>query len=116
MKYQLIALDLDGTLLRSDNTLAPRTVNAVRRAVGAGAVVAIATGRMHASALQIAAAFGMPLPSWRTTAPWPPCRNNRPPWCTFPSPGFWREKFSLFSAKGDGTSRAISTTSSAWSA
>ena len=62
MKYQHIALDLDGTLLRSNNTLAPRTVNAVRRAVGAGAVVAIATGRMHASALQIAAAFGVPRP------------------------------------------------------
>lgn len=62
MKYKLIALDLDGTLLRSDNTLTPRTVNAVRRAVHAGAVVAIATGRMHRSAADIARAFGVPLP------------------------------------------------------
>ena len=62
MKYQLIALDLDGTLLRSDNTLSSRTIDAVRRAVRAGAVVAVATGRMYASARDMAERFGVPLP------------------------------------------------------
>ncbi len=47
---QMIALDMDGTLLRSDSTISPRTVAAVREARRRGVAVAIATGRMYATA------------------------------------------------------------------
>jgi Cof subfamily protein (haloacid dehalogenase superfamily) len=46
---KLIALDLDGTLLRSDKTISPRNRNAIRRAVDAGINVILASGRMHSS-------------------------------------------------------------------
>ena len=41
----LVAIDVDGTLLRSDHTLAPRTVRAVRAATDAGILVALASAR-----------------------------------------------------------------------
>ena len=42
---RLIATDLDGTLLRDDKTVSPRTVEAIRRAHQAGLRVVAATGR-----------------------------------------------------------------------
>lgn len=45
MTYRLIATDLDGTLLRSDGTVSPRTVDTLRRAEDVGVTVVIATGR-----------------------------------------------------------------------
>lgn len=45
MEYQLIALDLDGTLLRSDKTLSPENTAALARAAAAGAEIVPATGR-----------------------------------------------------------------------
>jgi Cof subfamily protein (haloacid dehalogenase superfamily) len=51
---RLVATDLDGTLLRSDGTVSPRTRDALRRATAAGARVVAVTGRpvrwMHAVA------------------------------------------------------------------
>lgn len=41
----LLAIDVDGTLLRSDGSLAGRTVDALTRARDAGAVLSLATGR-----------------------------------------------------------------------
>lgn len=52
--YKLIAIDLDGTLLTDDLTVSPGTVQAIQRAVEAGTIVTIATGRMFASAKQFA--------------------------------------------------------------
>lgn len=49
--YQLIAFDMDGTLLRSDHTIDPETVAALGRADEAGKTVVLATGR-SASELQ----------------------------------------------------------------
>lgn len=42
---RLIATDLDGTLLRSDGTISPRTLRALRAAHDAGVHVAVATAR-----------------------------------------------------------------------
>ena len=47
---RMIALDLDGTLLRSDSSVSPRTLSAIQEACSRGVVVAIATGRMYATA------------------------------------------------------------------
>lgn len=41
----LVALDVDGTLLRSDNTVSSRTADAIRAASGAGWQVILATGK-----------------------------------------------------------------------
>lgn len=43
--YQMIAFDMDGTLLRSDQTIDPRSLAAIERASQAGKTVVLATGR-----------------------------------------------------------------------
>ncbi len=43
--YKLIALDLDGTLLRSDKTISPRTQQALSQARAQGVKVVLASGR-----------------------------------------------------------------------
>lgn len=48
--YKMICIDIDGTLIRSDLTLAKETVEAVRKAKERGVLVVLATGRMHRSA------------------------------------------------------------------
>ena len=45
MDIRLVAVDLDGTLLKNDRTLSPHTVQAVERAIRHGVEVAFATGR-----------------------------------------------------------------------
>lgn len=45
LAYSLIATDLDGTLLRADDSLSPRTRAALTRAGAAGAAHIVATGR-----------------------------------------------------------------------
>ena len=47
--YRLIALDLDGTLLRTDHTISPHSRRAVARAQAAGIHVTLASGRSYAS-------------------------------------------------------------------
>lgn len=60
--YSLVAIDLDGTLLRSDFKLSPRTVQAVRRAVERGVTVTLSTGRMFRSAQLVAREMGLAVP------------------------------------------------------
>jgi Cof subfamily protein (haloacid dehalogenase superfamily) len=47
MERYLIALDLDGTLLKDDKTISPFTKDVIKRAQEAGHVVVIATGRPY---------------------------------------------------------------------
>lgn len=47
---RMIAIDLDGTLLRSDSTVSRHTIDVIQRARDKGVIVAIATGRMYATA------------------------------------------------------------------
>jgi hydroxymethylpyrimidine pyrophosphatase-like HAD family hydrolase len=60
-RYRLLALDIDGTLLRSDKTISPRTLAAVEAARGRGVRVVLVTGRRHPSARQIAEQLGKDL-------------------------------------------------------
>lgn len=53
---RLIATDMDGTLLRSDQTISARTRSAIRHAHAAGIVVMAATGRGWRSAVPLLAA------------------------------------------------------------
>ncbi|MDG0813618.1 Cof-type HAD-IIB family hydrolase [Cohnella rhizosphaerae] len=59
MKYKLIALDIDGTLLNDDHELTPRVKRAVTAAASAGAEIVLCTGRGSASALSVLAQLGL---------------------------------------------------------
>lgn len=59
MKYRLIALDVDGTLLNDDHELTPRVRNAVRAASEQGVEIVLATGRGTTSALPVLAELGL---------------------------------------------------------
>jgi HAD superfamily hydrolase (TIGR01484 family) len=61
-RVRLVALDIDGTLLRSDKTVSPRTRAAVARAQSGGVRVVLATGRRHPSARRVAEELGVELP------------------------------------------------------
>lgn len=56
MRYRLLALDLDGTLLRSDHRVDDRDVAAIAELQAAGVTVTIVTGRLHSGALEPARA------------------------------------------------------------
>jgi Cof subfamily protein (haloacid dehalogenase superfamily) len=45
MKYKMIAIDLDGTLLSPSSQVTPRTKKAIHRALEAGLLICFATGR-----------------------------------------------------------------------
>jgi hypothetical protein len=62
MPPRLLALDLDGTLLRRDGTVDPRDAAAVRRALAAGVTVTLATGRVATGTLPTARALGLEAP------------------------------------------------------
>jgi Cof subfamily protein (haloacid dehalogenase superfamily) len=47
MRYRLLALDLDGTLLRSDQRVDERDIAAITELQAAGVTVTIVTGRLH---------------------------------------------------------------------
>ena len=57
-RYRLLALDIDGTLLRSDKTISPRTLAAILAARNRGVRVVLVTGRRHPAARKIAAMLG----------------------------------------------------------
>ncbi len=59
MPLALLALDLDGTLLRPDGTVDARDARAVRRAIEAGVAVTLATGRVSTGTLPTARALGL---------------------------------------------------------
>jgi Cof subfamily protein (haloacid dehalogenase superfamily) len=60
--YQILALDVDGTLLGPDGTLRPRTLAAVARAARAGIRPVLCTGRRYRRALPIAQQLGIDAP------------------------------------------------------
>src|SRR5271156_6895436 len=61
-RYQILALDVDGTLLDPDGTLRPRTAAAVARAARAGIRPVLCTGRRYRRALPIAEQLGLDAP------------------------------------------------------
>jgi Cof subfamily protein (haloacid dehalogenase superfamily) len=60
--YRLIAIDLDGTLLRYDGTMGQRTREALRAAVRRGIKVVICTGRRFRTTLPILDELGLAVP------------------------------------------------------
>lgn len=62
LKYRLVAIDLDDTLLNNDLEISPRTKADIIRARQMGVQVTIATGRMFRSALPYAEQLGLDIP------------------------------------------------------
>lgn len=58
LQVKLIAVDLDGTLLRSDHTVSDNTVETLRRGTAAGITVLLATARPLRSVRPVAAQLG----------------------------------------------------------
>lgn len=56
---KMIALDLDGTLLRADKSVGPRTAEALRAAHARGIEITLASGRMTPAMEQTAGALGI---------------------------------------------------------
>ena len=54
MTIKLIAMDMDGTLLRSDNTISQNTKNILLEAQKKGIILALASGRSYAKLLPYA--------------------------------------------------------------
>ncbi len=61
-RVRLLALDIDGTLLRSDRTISPRTRLAIDRARRDGVRLVLVTGRRHPSARRVAEDLGGVVP------------------------------------------------------
>ena len=59
LPIELIALDIDGTLIGDDLVIGPDTQNAVQAALARGVLVSIVTGRMVSSAMRFALELGL---------------------------------------------------------
>ncbi len=59
MKIRLLAIDLDGTLLTRERRPHPESTRAIRRAIGAGVTVALASGRVRPSMRPFAEEIGL---------------------------------------------------------
>ena len=62
MKVKLFVTDMDGTLLNSHNKITGGVKAAIKRAVDAGVIFTVATGRMHVSALPYVQELGIDVP------------------------------------------------------
>lgn len=62
MKYKLLCLDMDGTLLDKENNISERNKGAIEKAVEKGVKVAICTGRVFTSAYYYSDILGIKTP------------------------------------------------------
>jgi len=62
MKAKLFVTDMDGTLLNSQRKISAGVKAAIKKAVDAGVIFTIATGRMHVSALPFVKELGVNVP------------------------------------------------------
>lgn len=62
MKYKLLALDMDGTLLNDDHQISPETEKWIRKAMAAGVHVCLSTGRGFDEAISFGDQLGLKTP------------------------------------------------------
>lgn len=62
MKYKLVAMDMDGTLLNEKLEISSRTKKAIQQAKEENVQVTLATGRMYQSVLPFAQELGLAIP------------------------------------------------------
>lgn len=63
MKFKLIAVDIDGTLLNHETRLTERTINAARAAMDAGAMFVLSSGRMPEALSEISRQLNVNAPA-----------------------------------------------------
>lgn len=61
-RYRLLAIDIDGTLVNSQNELTPRTRDALLRARGEGVELVLATGRRYSRVLPLVEPLALNVP------------------------------------------------------
>lgn len=59
MRYKLLALDVDGTLLRRDGSIHPEDASAIAGLRGRGVPVTICTGRLYSGTRPVATSIGL---------------------------------------------------------
>lgn len=62
LKYRLLALDMDGTLLTDDHKISPETAKWIHKAADAGVHVCLSTGRGYKEAAPFGAELGLDTP------------------------------------------------------
>lgn len=62
LRYQLLALDIDGTLVDRNEVLTPATADALQRAAGAGVRLVLATGRRYSRTVGLCKPLGLEAP------------------------------------------------------
>ena len=62
MKYRLLALDMDGTLLTNNHKISPENAKWIRKAMEAGVHVCLSTGRAYKEAAPFGAELGLDTP------------------------------------------------------
>ncbi len=62
MKYQLIAIDLDGTIINQDGDIIPSAQKAIQQAINKGMKITLATGRMYQPSNCFARELGITIP------------------------------------------------------
>lgn len=62
MKYRLIVMDIDDTLIGNDLVISKANCSAIRDAAAAGAIISLASGRMYDSMLPFACQLGISVP------------------------------------------------------
>jgi Cof subfamily protein (haloacid dehalogenase superfamily) len=60
--YKMLAIDIDDTLINDDKQITPKTKHALTEAIAQGVIVTLATGRMHASAKDVAKQLELNVP------------------------------------------------------
>jgi len=62
MKYKLVAIDMDGTLLTPELRISRETIDTVRKVIDMGVIVTLSTGRMYPAALPFALELQLDVP------------------------------------------------------
>ncbi len=62
LKYRLIAIDLDGTLINQEGTILPSSKKAIQHTIDSGMKVTLATGRMYQPSSRFAQELGLSTP------------------------------------------------------
>ena len=70
LRYQLLAIDIDGTLVNSRDELTPGTRAALVRAGEAGIHVVLATGRRYSLTLHLVQPLGIDVPLVTASGRW----------------------------------------------
>ena len=62
MKYKMVAVDMDGTLLTPELKISGQTIETVRKVIERGVIVTLSTGRMYPAALPFALELQLDVP------------------------------------------------------